>query len=152
MSNKEISLFEFDFFYRIQIIALTMVIELVLEKYYLYHFSIPPANHILQEILQGSFFAGMKNSNKGWHVHIEEQAKSSFTIQAYCKRHRLSTGMFYYWRRKLTVKAPEGSLQEIEVLSPIQTAPVIEVHLGPGKFIRIEGQISAVFLRELLQC
>lgn len=94
----------------------------------------------------------MKNSKKGWHVHIEEQAKSSFTIQAYCKRHRLSTSMFYYWRRKLTVKAPEGSLQEIEVLSPIQTAPVIEVHLGLGKFIRIEGQVSALFLRELLQC
>lgn len=94
----------------------------------------------------------MKDKAINWQHHIQRQAKSSLTIQAYCDRHSLSPGMFYYWKRKRSVSAVPVSFQEVAVSSPVHVFPVIEVHLGPGKLIRIEGQVSPAFLLELLQC
>jgi hypothetical protein len=95
----------------------------------------------------------MKDKAINWHRHIQQQAKSSQTVQRYCDRHRLSPGMFYYWKRKLsTTVLPALSFQEVEVSSPVHLFPVIEIHFGSGKLIRIEGQVSPAFLRELIQC
>ncbi|MEO7906096.1 MAG: hypothetical protein ABIT06_03915 [Saprospiraceae bacterium] len=62
--------------------------------------------------------------------------------------------MFYYWKRKFSIIADtqQHSFQELEVHLPQSNSPVIEVHFSQGKFIRIEGQVSPAFLRELMQC
>jgi len=94
----------------------------------------------------------MKDKAMIWHRHIQRQAKSAQTIQTYCRRHNLSVGMFYYWKRKLSASGDQRSFLEVEVPIPVHHTPVIEVHFGAGKLIRIEGQVSPGFLRELLQC
>lgn len=62
--------------------------------------------------------------------------------------------MFYYWKRKFSsiTDTQQHSFQELEVHLPQNTRTVIEVHFSQGKFIRIEGQVSSAFLRELVQC
>lgn len=94
----------------------------------------------------------MKDKALIWHRHIQRQANSSQTIQAYCTRRNLSVGMFYYWKRKLSASGDQRSFLEVEVPTPVDLTPVIEVHFGMGKLIRIEGQVSPGFLRDLLQC
>lgn len=94
----------------------------------------------------------MKSSESHWHLHIQKQAKSSLTVQAYCDRHRLSSGMFYYWRKKLAAAVEQRAFLEVEVSPPVHHSPIIEIHFGAGKLIRIEGQVSPAFLRELIQC
>ena len=64
----------------------------------------------------------------------------------------MSTGMFYYWKKKLSASVEQSSFLEVEVPSLVGHTPVIEVHFGMGKLIRIEGQVSPEFLRDLLQC
>jgi len=96
----------------------------------------------------------MKDKSMIWQRHIERQQNSSFTIQAYCNRHDLSPGMFYYWKRKIagTADSLPASFQELEILTSDRANSVIEVHLVDGKRIRIEGYVTPAFLRELLQC
>ena len=93
--------------------------------------SIRPTNPILHEPIGGVCFALMKDKAITWRLHLQRQLKSSQTIQAYCGRHNLSTGMFYYWKRKLSASVEQSSFLEVEVPSPLEHTPVIEVHLYP---------------------
>lgn len=96
----------------------------------------------------------MKDKALIWDRHIKRQDKSSLTILSYCERHDLSPGMFYYWKRKLSHASvsPQASFHEIDIQPHGERELVIEVHLGQGKMIRIEGDVSPSFLRELIQC
>ena len=96
----------------------------------------------------------MKDKALIWERHIKKQHNSSLTIQTYCERHDLSPGMFYYWKRKLssTAVSIQPAFHEVSIQPLDQRGLAIEVHLGPGKLIRIEGQVSSAFLRELIQC
>jgi hypothetical protein len=95
----------------------------------------------------------MKDKALIWQRHIEKQSCSAHTIQAYYDQQGLSSGMFYYWKRKLsrTVVSPQHSFHELEIQPLHQGGLVIDLHLGQGKLIRIEGHVSPAFLLELIQ-
>ncbi len=78
---------------------------------------------------------------------------SGLTATAYCKKHNLPQATFYYWRRRLSQHdKPEKILfQEIQ-LTPDANVPIISIEFAHGATIRIEGSISASFLRELAGC
>jgi len=78
---------------------------------------------------------------------------SSLTATAYCKKHKLPQATFYYWRHKLSSVDKPGKVrfQEIQ-LTPDTSSPIISIEFAQGTTIRIEGSISASFLRELAGC
>ncbi len=86
-------------------------------------------------------------------VHMRKYEASGQTATAYCNKHNLSQASFYYWRRRLSeVKKPEMvRFQEIQVTSG-SPMPIISIEFAQGAIIRIEGSISASFLRELAGC
>ncbi len=94
---------------------------------------------------------GKSSANMG--NHIQRQEASGMSAAAYCKRHKLNLAMFYYWRKKLP--EPDNSSQptfkEIR-LTPGIPGTVIHVQFGNGIEIRIEGNVSAGYLRELAGC
>jgi len=95
----------------------------------------------------------MKDKSLSWQRQIEKQRHSSLTKQAYYDRYELSSGMFYYWKRKLSSGLLSNKeFRELEIIAQDHVHPVIEVYLGMGKLIRIEDPVSASFLRELIQC
>lgn len=97
----------------------------------------------------------MKDENKIWRWHIEKQNRSGQTIRRYCERNKLSEGLFYYWRRKLqnSDQSEQISFEEVKILSHPQFIPVIEIQFEDSKArIRIEGQVTASFIRELAGC
>ena len=42
-----------------------------------------------------------------WQTHIDQQAQSGLSIQAYCKEKGLTASNFYTWRKKLS-SSPEN--------------------------------------------
>lgn len=96
----------------------------------------------------------MKAKSIPWSKHLDRQKQSGITIQSYCERYRLSPGMFYYWKRKLsTITLPDQlSFKELEVLPEQLAIPVFVVELKDKASIRIEGNVSPAFLRELIGC
>lgn len=86
-------------------------------------------------------------------VHMRKYEGSGLTATAYCKKHKLPQATFYYWRHKLSQadKSARVRFQEIQ-LTPGTSIPIISIEFGQGATIRIEGPISASFLRELVGC
>ena len=86
-------------------------------------------------------------------VHMRKYESSGQTATAYCNKHNLSQATFYYWRRRLSQpeKPDKVRVQEIQV-TPGSTVPIISIEFPQGATIRIEGSISASFLRELVGC
>ena len=96
----------------------------------------------------------MKVKSISWAEHFQRHASSGLTVASYCERYRLSPGMFYYWKRKISIaeNPQQLSFQEVEVVPDQGSVPVFEIRLGEAAIIRIEGYVSAVFLRELAGC
>ncbi len=78
---------------------------------------------------------------------------SGLTATGYCKKYKLPQATFYYWRHKLSKadKPDKVQFQEIQV-TPGSSVPIISIEFAQGATIRIEGSISASFLRELAGC
>lgn len=93
----------------------------------------------------------MKVKSISWSEHLQHQAISELTVTAYCERYRLSPSMFYYHKRKLSLKSGPQPLpfKEVEILRQRIGSVVFEVHLAGNAMIRIEGNVSPHFLREL---
>jgi hypothetical protein len=96
----------------------------------------------------------MKAKSLSWSEHLQRQSSSDLTVSAYCERYRLSPSMFYYHKRKLSLKSVAQPLpfKEVEILRQRLGPVVFEVHLAEHAVIRIEGNVSPLFLRELAGC
>lgn len=96
----------------------------------------------------------MKAKTLTWTEHFKQQKSSGLTIQAYCERYHLSPGMFYYWKRKLSKAQIEEPItfQELQIDCERPARLVFEIQLSDHAVIRIEGSVSASFLRELAGC
>lgn len=78
---------------------------------------------------------------------------SGLTAVAYCQKHKLPPATFYYWRRKLSqIEQPASErFREIKVL-PYTDVPIIHIQFGQDVTVRIEGPVSATYIRELAGC
>lgn len=94
----------------------------------------------------------MKDKELFWRRQIERQQNSSLTIQTYCERHKLSTGMFYYWKRKTQVKSTPEQFAEIQIIDCETATGVIHVRFPSGVEICFEGDPGVAYLRSLAGC
>lgn len=94
----------------------------------------------------------MKNNETRWHHHLEKQRKSSLTVQAYCDRHQLSTGMFYYWKRKLQASAVSASFTELRIADSEPFRAAIHVRFPSGVELWLDHDTDPSFLRAIAGC
>lgn len=94
----------------------------------------------------------MKDKELFWRRHIERQQTSSLTIQTYCDRHKLSSGMLYYWKRKTQVKSTPEQFAEIQILNGEATTGVIHVRFPSGVEISFDSDPGTTYLRSLSGC
>ncbi|MEO7907005.1 MAG: hypothetical protein ABIT06_08535 [Saprospiraceae bacterium] len=75
------------------------------------------------------------------------------TVSAFCQKHHLSSGMFYYWRRRLKAKTDVEQISFREIQIPdIPSAARIRIEFSNGVNIFLEGDVSPVYVRELAGC
>ena len=91
----------------------------------------------------------MKDKELFWRRQIEKQQTSSLAIQTYCDRHKLSSGMFYYWKRKTEVKSTAEQFAEIQIINGEVTTGVIHVRFPSGVEISLENDPGTAYLRSL---
>lgn len=84
-----------------------------------------------------------------WHRHIDKQEKSSFTIESYCDRHQLSTGMFYYWKRKLKDSSAAPTFAELQIYGTEHSPGAIHVRFPSGVEVSFESDPGTTYLRSL---
>lgn len=77
-----------------------------------------------------------------WRELISQQPDSGMTIAAFCELHRISTGSFYQWRRKLgnNLPAPKDQFVRVEVLGDQTNEPSVRVHLPGGAMLEIPSR------------
>lgn len=80
---------------------------------------------------------------------MQKYEASDLTVIANCKKHKLPQTTFYNWRHQLSNVEKPGMVwfQEIQ-LTPGSSVPIISIEFAQGTTIRIEGSISASFLRQ----
>lgn len=94
----------------------------------------------------------MKDKASDWHQHIVRQQKSTLTIQAYCDKHRLTSGMFYYWKRKLIQPAFEDHFTELQIVDQHVTIGSTHVRFPSGVEICFDNDPGIAYLRSLAGC
>lgn len=94
----------------------------------------------------------MKDKASEWHRHIVRQQKSTLTIQAYCDKLRLTTGMFYYWKRKLNQLSFEDHFTELQIADQHVNTRPIHVRFPGGAEISFEVDPGIDYLRSLVGC
>lgn len=94
----------------------------------------------------------MKDNASKWHRHLLKQKKSTHTIQAYCDQYHLSSGMFYYWKRKLSSPDNHEQFAEIEIIDPVLISGVIHVRFPSGIEMWLDRSTEVSFLRSLAGC
>jgi hypothetical protein len=94
----------------------------------------------------------MKDKSLFWRRHVDRQHSSSLSIQAYCDHHRLSQGMFYYWKRKLAISLGPEQFSEVEIFDHGANVQTIHVRFPTGVEMWLEGSVQASFLRTLAGC
>ncbi|MDZ4752464.1 MAG: hypothetical protein SGI87_12670, partial [Flavobacteriales bacterium] len=82
----------------------------------------------------------------------DKQSKSSLTIQTYCDRHKLSSGMFYYWKRKLNGLSSREQFSEVQIVNQESLSCTIHVRFPSGVEMWLDTGTEASFLRELARC
>lgn len=91
----------------------------------------------------------MKDKALIWQRHFLKQKKSTLTIQAYCDQHHLSSGMFFYWKRKLSSPDIHEQFAEIEVIDAAAISGIIHVRFPSGIVMRLDRSTDVAFLRSL---
>lgn len=94
----------------------------------------------------------MKDKALIWQRHLLKQQKSTLTIQAYCDQHLLSSGMFYYWKRKLSSPDNQEQFAEIEIIEPVVDSGIIHVRFPSGIEMWLDRSTEVSFLRVLAGC
>lgn len=94
----------------------------------------------------------MKDKELFWSRQIERQQNSSLTIQTYCDRNKLSTGMFYYWKRKTQFKSTTEQFAEIQIIDRETATGAIHVRFPWGVEIYYESDPGVDYLRSLAGC
>jgi hypothetical protein len=94
----------------------------------------------------------MKDKASIWQHHLLKQQKSTLTIQAYCDQHHLSSGMFYYWKRRLSSPDIHKQFAEIEIIDPAAISGIIHVRFPSGIEMRLDRSTEVSFLRSLAGC
>lgn len=94
----------------------------------------------------------MKDKEIQWHRHIDKQVKSSLTIQSYCDRHKLSAGMFYYWKRKLNGLSSRKQIAEVQIVNHEVFSNAIHVRFPTRVEMWFDSVMEATFLRTLAGC
>lgn len=94
----------------------------------------------------------MKDKSKIWYRHIERQQSSSLTIQNYCKQHRLSMGMFFYWKRKQREVPSKEEFTEIQITDQLISPQAVHVRFPTGVEMWFEPGTDALYLRALAGC
>ncbi len=94
----------------------------------------------------------MKDKALIWQRHLMKQQKSTLTIQAYCDQHHLSSGMFYYWKRKLSSPDNQEQFAEIEIIEPVVDSGIIHVRFPSGIEMWLDRSTEVSFLRVLAGC
>ena len=94
----------------------------------------------------------MKDKSKFWQRHIERQVSSSLTIQSYCDKFSLSSGMFYYWKRKMNGHSPREHFAEIQIVDQESCTSAVHVRFPTGVEMWLDSASEATFLRTLAGC
>ena len=86
-------------------------------------------------------------------VHMRKYETSGLTAKAYCHKHSIQQSTFYYWRRRLSQQSEPGQIRFKEIkVTPGISSPVIYIQYVHGTTIRIEGEASVAYIRELAGC
>ncbi len=86
-------------------------------------------------------------------THMRRYEGSGLTAIAYCHKHNIQQSTFYYWRRRLSQEKESGQIRFQEIkLTPGTGLPVIYIQFAHGATIRIEGEASVAYIRELAGC
>jgi len=94
----------------------------------------------------------MKDKSKFWERHIDRQESSTHTIKTYCDQHKLSSGMFYYWKRKLNGMSSREQFAEVQIINHEVFASAIHVRFPTGVEMWFDSITEAAFLRTLAGC
>ena len=81
-----------------------------------------------------------------WRKLIAEQEESGDTIRAFCKQRGIGDHSFYFWRRRLRVKAPV----QFALVKTVGGEAPLELLLACGERLRIANGVDAATLRLVL--
>lgn len=89
-----------------------------------------------------------------WSGLISKQSESGQTVEAFCKKRRLTTSQFYTWRKRLRGSAAAQFL-EVQVAKPaVRSAPwkpcAIEIRLAEGRCVIVEPGFDPAHLRAVV--
>jgi len=94
-----------------------------------------------------------RKTAKAMQAHMRRYETSGLTAVSYCHKYNFPQATFYYWRRKLSLIEQPAFIQFQEIkLLPNTDAPIISIQYGHDITVRIEGPVSASFIRELTGC
>jgi hypothetical protein len=91
-----------------------------------------------------------------WHRHMAAVRKSGLTASAYCRKHRLTEAMFYYWQRKLrraarATRRPDGvKFRSIPIQAPLAGESTFCIKFGNGARIEFSREPSVEWMKAIL--
>ncbi|MGE4557884.1 MAG: hypothetical protein AB7D07_13825 [Desulfovibrionaceae bacterium] len=92
-----------------------------------------------------------------WRKHVDGWRASRLTQAEYCRRHKLSAGAFYHWKRRFLSHGEDVSGNTPDIVAiPVQQITAKEVHQpiilhASGYQIELVGDFSQVILAKLLE-
>jgi transposase len=100
-----------------------------------------------------------------WREKVQGQTASGLSVGAYCRRHRLRSSAFYYWRRALAKRGRGAGAAFVPVtVADETTGPAgamqrptnsgqggrIEILLANGRRVRVTGPVDREALAAVL--
>jgi hypothetical protein len=91
-----------------------------------------------------------------WRKHVDGWRASKLTQAEYCRRHKLSAGAFYHWKRRFLGQSEDACKTPDIVAIPVQQITVKEIQqpiilLASGYQIELAGDFCQGTLVKLLE-
>ena len=92
-----------------------------------------------------------------WRKHVDGWRASKLTQAEYCRRHKLSAGAFYHWKRRFLGQSEDAPCKTPDIVAiPVQQITVKEIQQpiilhASGYQIELAGDFSQATLVKLLE-
>lgn len=95
-----------------------------------------------------------------WRAVVATHQRSGLSLAAFCRRRGLRKGTLGFWRWTFAREAAAAPRPTPPTFVPIQLAPPrpvpgaageLEITLGPGRCVRVRGQVEAAWLAQVLR-
>ena len=90
-----------------------------------------------------------------WKNHVEQWQQGGLSQRAYCRKHALNVGHFYYWRRRILDQQGAGAISFLPVAMPEnfsnrQKITAVRIHAPNGFIVELDKPQDPQDVRELV--